>query len=144
MASQNRRKKFRRYIQLSKLSTQFLVPILQSHVWLRKAFKPEGQTVDCGTTGWTPYIMKHRRLQWFIQSVGNSRLWCMVAGAPKGPSTLYLDHIHDIDKFTVYELRSHYFGIKYLKQSNYQCRGCDRGWVWNDPKIINDFTLILK
>ena len=41
--------------------------------------------------------------------------------------------IHDIDKFAVYELRSHYYGIKSLKQSSYRCRGCNRCWVWKDP-----------
>ena len=112
MASQNRRKKLRRYIQLSttrrnvlrrfweamsgftkllspkgKLwivallvgslhlisfakstqeialrysviahSTQFLVSILRSHVWLHKALEPEGQAVDCCTTTCSPSI----------------------------------------------------------------------------------------
>ena len=47
MASQNRRMKWRRYIQL--LTTR-----RRSHVWLRKALKPEGQIVDYCTTGWIP------------------------------------------------------------------------------------------
>ena len=44
-----------------------------------------------------------------------------------GSSTLSLDNDNDHDKLTVYELRSHYYGIEAVKQSNYRdryrCRG---------------------
>ena len=35
-------------------SMQLLASILRSHIWLRKAHEPEGQIVDCCTTGWSP------------------------------------------------------------------------------------------
>ena len=33
--------------------------VLRIHVWLRKAFEPERQIVDCWTAGWSPSDVKH-------------------------------------------------------------------------------------
>ena len=59
MASENQRKKLRRFIQLSNQSTQVHASISRSHVWLRKAVDRGEREVECFTSGWSPtYVGK--------------------------------------------------------------------------------------
>ena len=76
-------------------STQLLASILRSHVWLRKALKPGGQTMDCCTTGWSPSIG--------FQPPGS-----------EAPSTHSFDIAHEIDNLTVTCLPTH-------RLTDYEC-----------------------
>ena len=56
MASQNRRKKLRRFNQLSTTRRNFLRQFCEAQPLPRKAHEPKRQTMDCCTTGWNPSI----------------------------------------------------------------------------------------